>query len=97
MIKLLMLILVTAVAVVAARAADVTANATNRFAISGMHCNGCAGGLTAEFKATPGVVAVTVTLTYQLAVVAFDTNRVTTPRLVKVVSEAGYQAKLLER
>ena len=92
-IEFLMLILVTTMAVVAVRAADVTANATNRFSISGMHCNGCAGGLTAEFKATPGVAMATVTLSNQLAVVTFDTNRVTTAKLLKVAKEAGYEAK----
>lgn len=92
-----MLILVTAAAGVAAPAGDVSPNATNRFAISGMHCNGCVGGLTAEFKATAGVATATVTLSNQLAVVTFDTNRVTTATLVKVVKEAGYEAKLLGR
>ena len=78
-------------------AAKTTANATNRFEISGMHCDGCAKGLTTELKITPGVVAATVTFTNRLGIVAFDTNRVSTEKLVNVIHEAGYEAKLVRR
>jgi copper chaperone CopZ len=91
---------VSAVALMAATAARageaanaVTANATNRFEVAGMHCDGCAQGLTAEFKSTSGVVAAQVTFSNKLAVVVFDTNRVNTAKLIKVADEAGYQAK----
>jgi len=79
----------------AGNAADktATANATNRFAISGMHCDGCAGGLTAELKQTRGVVSAQVTFSNQLAVVAYDTNKVTTAKLTEVIKEAGFTAK----
>ena len=81
----------------AARAAEgqpapVTPNATNRFTITGMHCAGCAGGLTSELKRAPGVASASVTFSNQLAVVAYDTNRVTSAKLVKVVEEAGFMA-----
>jgi copper chaperone CopZ len=77
--------------------AKVTANATNRFEISGMHCDGCAKGLTTELKLTPGVATATVTFTNRLGIVAFDTNRLSTEKLVKVMREAGYEAKLVRR
>lgn len=70
-----------------------TANATNWLAISGMQCEGCARGLSSELKRTPGVVRAEVSFTNKLAVVAYDTNRVTLPRLQEVVTEAGYAAK----
>jgi copper chaperone CopZ len=98
MIKLkLILILIVTIAVGSAQAGDLsaagTANATNRFAISGMHCDGCANGLSAELKATRGVISAQVTFSNKLAVVAYDTNRVSRADLVKVAKEAGFEAK----
>ena len=75
------------------KSATVSANATNRFAISGMTCNGCAGGLKAELKLAPGVATAEVSLTNQFAVVAYDTNRTSVSKLVKVISEAGFTGK----
>lgn len=72
------------------------ANATNRFTITGMHCNGCAQGLTSELKRARGVVLASVSFTNRLAVVAFDTNRTTTAALVKAIEEAGFKARKLK-
>ena len=71
----------------------VTANATNQFTITGMHCDGCAGGLTTELKAARGVATAQVTFSNQLAVVAYDTNKINTVQLTKVIKEAGFTAK----
>lgn len=79
-----------------ASAADkptVTANATNQFTITGMHCDGCAGGLTAELKQTPGVATALVTFSNQLAVVTYDTNKVSATKLTAVIKEAGFGSK----
>lgn len=84
---------VIATATSAADASKVTANATNRFTITGMHCDGCAGGLTAELKQTRGVASAAVTFSNKLAVVAHDTNRVTAAQLTKVIKDAGFTAK----
>lgn len=54
----------------------VTANATTRFAVTGMSCDGCARGITFELNRTPGVAAADVTFRNKLAVMAYDTNRV---------------------
>lgn len=72
------------------------ANATNRFTITGMHCNGCAQGLTSELKRARGVVSASVSFTNRVAVVAFDTNRTTTAALVKAIEEAGFKARKLK-
>jgi len=90
------MITVLASAALTTLAADkpaLTANATNQFAITGMHCDGCAGGLTAELKATRGVVSAQVTFSNKLAVVAIDTNKDNTTQLTKVIKEAGFTAK----
>ncbi len=72
---------------------NVVANATNWFAITGMHCDACAKGLTFELKRAPGVANATVSFTNKLATVAYDTNRITLKSLQAVVAEAGYAAK----
>lgn len=70
-----------------------TTIATNRFTISGMHCDGCAGGLKAELKEIPGVASAEVTFSNKLAVVTYNTNQVTKVRLTRVIKEAGFSAK----
>lgn len=75
----------------------VVANATNRFAVTGMHCDGCAKGIASELKRAPGVAAATVSFTNKLAVVAYDTNRTTLKALQKVIVEAGYGVKPVRR
>ena len=84
---------VIATAASAAEAPKVTTNATNLFTITGMHCDGCAGGLTAELKQTRGVTSAAVTFSNKLAVVAYDTNRVTAAQLTKAIKDAGFTAK----
>lgn len=77
-----------------AEPARTSPNTTNQFMISGMHCKGCASGIASELRATPGVARAEVSLTNQLATVAFDTNRVSPTALVRVIREAGYEARL---
>jgi len=95
-LKLILMLLATTAAVSApAGESSPTgrANATNRFAIAGMHCEGCAGGLAEELKGTRGVISAQVTFSNKLAVVAYDTNRVSRATLVKVAKAAGFEAK----
>jgi copper chaperone CopZ len=73
-----------------------TANATNRFAVTGMDCNHCALGIGSELRRVRGVATAEVSFTNGLAVVAYDTNKVSTKKLVKVIKEAGYEAKPLK-
>ena len=80
----------------AAEKTPATANATNYFTITGMHCDGCAGGLTAELKETRGVVTAQVTFSNRLAVVAYDTNQVSPAQLTKTIKAAGFEGKLLQ-
>ncbi len=86
--------LLTTAAQAADKSAQVTANTTNRFAITGMTCNGCAGGIKAELKLAPGVAFAEVSLTNKLAIVAYDTNRTSSAKLIKVIKEAGFEGQL---
>lgn len=85
-----------AVTVLAADKPAGPANVTNSFAITGMHCDGCAGGLTAELKETAGVASATVTFSNKLAVVAYDCNKTSAAQLTKAIKEAGFEAKLIQ-
>lgn len=85
-----------AVTVLAADKPTVTANATNRFTVTGMHCDGCANGLTAELKETKGVTDATVTFSNKLAVVAYDTNKVSAAQLTTAITQAGFAARLIQ-
>lgn len=94
-----MLMLAAGLAMTTAQADDaapVSANATNHFRITGMHCDGCARGIQSELKHLPGVVSADVNFSNKLAVVACDTNRVSVDQLKKAVVEAGYDAKFIK-
>jgi copper chaperone CopZ len=69
-------------------------NASVTLDVTGMHCDGCAGGLTSELRRVPGVCTAEVSLTNRTAVVAYDTNRVGPVALLKVVSEAGFEGRV---
>ena len=69
-------------------------NATNRFVVSGMHCDGCAQGITSELKRAPGVAFASVSFSNKLAIITYDTNRISTKGLKKVIIKAGYEAEL---
>lgn len=71
-----------------------TANRTNWFQVTGMHCHACASGIRSELRRTAGVADATVNLTNRLAMIAYDTNQVSVKQLVGVIKEAGYGAKL---
>ncbi|MFM7818258.1 MAG: heavy-metal-associated domain-containing protein [Verrucomicrobiota bacterium] len=73
------------------------ANATNEFKIAGMHCQGCASGVQSELRRLPGVLQARVTLSNELAVVIFDTNRMSPRKLTRAIDEAGYKASPLDR
>lgn len=93
------ILLLTFTCIFMAQAEDtpaMTANATNRFSITGMSCEGCARGIASELKRTAGVAWTDVTFSNKLAVVAYDTNRVSPDGLKKVIVEAGYDAKLIK-
>ena len=96
--RLLALSFAAALPLVAAESAPAaaTANQTNWFKVTGMHCNGCASGIRSELRRTAGVADASVNLTNQLAMIAYDTNQVSVKQLVGVIKEAGYGAKLTQ-
>lgn len=66
------------------------------FAVGGMHCEGCAGGVLSEIRRVPGVRWARVDFGSGLAEVRVDTERVNREALERVVVEAGYTVQWRE-
>lgn len=66
-------------------------------AITGMHCDGCAAGLTSELARVPGVSRAVVDLKSARAQVVCETNRVTLSQVLAAVEEAGLKGSVVER
>ncbi|MCC6235599.1 MAG: heavy-metal-associated domain-containing protein [Verrucomicrobiales bacterium] len=78
-----------------AKERQAVANVTNRFTLRGMHCEGCAKGISGELKQLDGVVRVEVSYPKKLAIVAHDTNRVDVAAVIAAIKEAGFEAEVL--
>lgn len=88
-----MILLLALVAVVpAASAAD--NNATATLTITGMHCTGCAKGVTAMLKRTEGVVAAETSYEKKEALVTYDATKTTPAKLVEAIEKLGYKAEV---
>jgi len=91
--KLMGLILGTMLAVTAAscglEAAPVQA-AELQVTVSGMHCEGCAEGITQKLRRQKGVLAVDVHFSNTVQTVRYDAGRVEADALVAVITKAGF-------
>lgn len=63
-------------------------------AIEGMQCDGCATGIKAMLKRTPGVLAAEVSYERKEAVVDFDSGRITREQVVEAINNMGYRASI---
>ena len=61
-------------------------------AIDGMHCDGCAKGITAMLKRTPGVIAAEVSYERREARVEYDPGKTSPEKLVEAITNLGYTA-----
>ena len=69
-----------------------SANSTGRFAVEGMHCNGCVRSVTGAVSRLPGVEKVDVSLDDKQATVAYDAGAVQPDQIVKAIEAAGFEA-----
>ena len=67
-------------------------HAVSRFALSGLHCAGCAGLIEAALMRVDGVLAARVTASSALVEVTWDPARTLASALVAAVRRAGYDA-----
>lgn len=68
--------------------------ATVTLAISGMHCEGCASGITAILKRTDGVVKADVSYNEKRAVVEYDAAKTSPGKIIEAVEKLGYKATI---
>lgn len=83
------LILVTFGAVAAS--AGETKPATVTLSITGMHCGGCASGITAMLKRTAGVIKADVSFEKKSATVDYDAGKTTPAKIVETVEKMGFK------
>lgn len=62
--------------------------------IEGMHCGGCASGVKAMLKRTPGVISAEVSYEEKRADVEFDPSATSREKLVEAVNNMGYKASV---
>jgi copper chaperone len=70
-----------------------SANTTGRFAVEGMHCNGCVRSVTGAVSRLAGVDKVDVSLENKEATVAYDASAVDPSAIVKAIEAAGFEAR----
>lgn len=68
--------------------------ATVTLAISGMHCEGCAAGITAMLKRTDGVVKADVSYEERRATIDYDAAKTTPQKIIAAVEKLGYKAAI---
>lgn len=65
-------------------------------AIEGMSCDNCARGIKAMLKRTAGVISAEVSFERREAMVDYDTERTTREKILEVVNNMGYKARVKE-
>jgi copper chaperone CopZ len=76
----------------AAPAVKKSALATATLKVEGMHCQGCAQGVTTKLKGVKGVASAKVDHASKKAVIQYNPAVCKTDSLVKAVKQAGYTA-----
>lgn len=89
-LALVSMILLAAVSLAAADQQPTTVTLT----ISGMHCEGCASGITAMLKRTDGVLKADVSYEEKRAVVEYDAAKTSPASIVQAVEKLGYKASV---
>jgi copper chaperone CopZ len=66
-------------------------------AIEGMHCTGCASGIKALLKRTPGIISADVSYERREADVTYDRSRISEEKIIEVIGKLGYKASVKKR
>lgn len=89
-------IAIVALTLSVATASYAVENKRVKLAIEGMHCTGCAQGIKAMLKRTPGVITAAVSFEQREAIVEYDPERTTPEKIVEAIEKMGYKAKVKE-
>ena len=68
--------------------------ATVEVTISGMHCDGCAVGITAMLKRTEGVLKADVSFEEQRATVDYDRAKTSVEKIIETIEKLGYKVAI---
>lgn len=68
--------------------------ATVTLTIAGMHCEGCASGITAMLKRTDGVVKADVSYEERRATVDYDAAKTSPEKIIAAIGKLGYKAAI---
>jgi copper chaperone CopZ len=93
MTRRLTLVSILLLIAVSLAAADKSA-ASVTLTVSGMHCEGCASGITAMLKRTEGVVKADVSYEERRAIVDYDAAKTSPEKIVEVIEKLGYKAAI---
>lgn len=63
--------------------------------ISGMHCTSCAFNIDGELEDTDGVKEASTNYAKAVTEVTFDTDKLTSEKIVSIIKKAGYVAQPL--
>ncbi|MGH9457816.1 MAG: heavy-metal-associated domain-containing protein [Thermoanaerobaculia bacterium] len=74
--------------------AETAKHANVVIAIKGMHCDGCAKGITAMLERTEGVIAAKVSFEKREADVTYDSEAVSPAKIVDAIEKLGYEAEV---
>ena len=74
--------------------AEETKASTVTLAITGMHCEGCAAGISAMLKRTEGVLKADVSFGEARAIVGFDPAKTSAAKIVQAVEKLGYKVSV---
>jgi copper chaperone CopZ len=66
--------------------------ATAAFHVTGMHCSGCSDKVKSTLAKADGVLKVDVKLADGRVVVSYDANKISSEKIAKLMTEAGYPA-----
>lgn len=62
--------------------------------IEGMHCSGCASGIKAMLKRTPGIVSAEVSYENKQANVEYNPADISREKILEVITNLGYKASI---
>ncbi|MGB9730709.1 MULTISPECIES: heavy metal translocating P-type ATPase [Calditerrivibrio] len=68
-----------------------------KLSISGMTCAACSGRIEKKLKRTDGVLNVSVNLPLQTGEVVFDETKIQLDKIIKIIEDLGYGAKLFNK
>ena len=70
-------------------------NTRAKVSISGMTCASCVGAIETALRAESGVITASVNLLLENGEVVYDPHLITAEKIVQVIDETGYEAKLV--